>query len=81
MARRHMLTRVQWARHRFIWRRADWKRVLLRTPGSVSLRENKPRELAYTDTHDQAKPDGQIKKKKTICARDWERMGSSQNTP
>ena len=53
----------------------------LRTPGSVSLRENKPRELAYTATHDQAKPYRQIKKKKTICARDWERMGVVSKHP
>ena len=53
--------------------------LALRTPGSVSLSKKKPRELAYTATHDQAKPYGQIKKKKTLCARDWERMGSSQN--
>ena len=46
--------------------------VLLRTLGSVSLGENKPRELAYTATNDkakQAKPYGQFKKKKSMCPR------------
>ena len=56
--------------------------MMLRTPGSVSLRENKPRELAYTAAHDQAKPYEQIEKKKNnMCPRLGKNGGRLKTPP
>ena len=50
MTRRHRLNRVQWARRRFIWRRADWNRVLFSNESRFALSHADGRIRVYRRT-------------------------------